>query len=338
MIDVVIEAAIKSLIVIVALLGAFAYLVLIERWIQARIQVRWGPNRVGPLGLFQPIADAIKAIMKEDVIPDQADKVIFVLAPGIALSTSLLAFAVIPLGEPMELFGRTIHLSIANPDIGVLYWLAIAGLGVYGVVLAGWSSGNKYSFLGSLRSTAQLISYELALGLSLIGVILLAGSLNLPQIVSAQGRVWFVLPQFFGWAIFFVASLAETNRLPFDLPEAETELIAGYHLEYSSIKWALFQMAEYINIITINAIGVSLFWGGYQSPFFFLQGSPLWFLGVPSPLWFLGKLGVFIFVFMWIRATLPRLRYDQLMRFGWQFLLPLAILNVVVTSFVLSVM
>jgi len=338
MIEVIIEAAIKSLIVIIVLLGAFAYLVLVERWVQARIQVRWGPNRVGPLGLFQPIADAIKAIMKEDVIPDQADKVIFVLAPGIALSTSLLAFAVIPLGEPVEVLGRTVYLSIANPDIGILYWLAIAGLGVYGVVLAGWSSGNKYALLGSLRSTAQLISYELALGLSIIGVILLVGSLSLPQIVAAQGRVWFVLPQFFGWVIFFVASLAETNRLPFDLPEAETELIAGYHLEYSSIKWALFQMAEYINIITINAIGVCLFWGGYQSPLFFLQGSPLWLLGVPSPLWFLGKLGAFIFVFMWIRATLPRLRYDQLMRFGWQLLLPLAILNVVVTSFTLAFM
>jgi len=323
-ISLIVITVIKSLIMIIALLTAFAYLTYIERKLVGRIQVRYGPNRVGPFGILQPIADGIKLIMKEDIIPERADKVVYVIAPAISVVTALCAFAAIPIGPPFELLGYTIVPAIADVNISLLYTLAILSLGIYGIVLGGWSSGNKYSFLGALRSSAQLISYELALGLSIMGVLLLAGTLNLREIVEKQHSIWFVALQPLGFLVFFVCMFAETNRAPFDLPEAETELVAGYHTEYSSIKYALFYMAEYINMVTVSSLAATLFWGGYQGPF------------LPGVLWWIIKVGVFLFIFMWVRATLPRFRYDQLMRFGWKVLLPIALLNTVATALIVA--
>lgn len=311
---------IKIVIVIVSLLTAFAYLTYVERKVQARIQVRVGPDRTGPWGLLQPIADAIKMIMKEEIIPEKADKVLFVAAPAVSVVMALCAFAAIPVGPPIHIFGRTIEMAVANINVGLLYTLAILSLNVYGIVLGGWSSGNKYSFLGGMRSSAQLISYEVAMGMAIIGVVLLGGTLNMKELVEAQASVPFALLQPLGFLIFFVCMFADTNRAPFDLPEAETELVAGYHTEYSSIKYALFYMAEYINMVTMSALAVILFWGGWNGPF------------LPGVVWFAIKLAIFIWLFMWIRATLPRVRYDQLMKLGWKVLLPLGIINVLLTA------
>ncbi len=323
----IIEALVKSIIVVVALLTAFAYLTLMERLVVARIQVRVGPNRVGPRGLLQPIADAVKMIMKEDFVPAQADKIVYTIAPGIAVGTALLTWAVIPLNPSITIAGYTINFTIADVNIAVLYLLAMSSLGVYGIVLGGWSANNKYSLLGGLRSTAQMVSYEISLGLALVGVLMISGTLNLTQIVQQQSTLWYVFVQPLGFVIYFICATAETNRIPFDLPEAETELVAGYGTEYSSLKFALFYMAEYINIVTVSAIAATLFWGGYQGPFGILPGVH----------WLLLKILVFIFIFMWMRGTLPRFRYDQLMRFGWKVLLPLALANIFVTAVVMVV-
>lgn len=320
--DTILVAAVQSLIWIVALLTIFAYVQYVERRVIARIQVRIGPNRTGPLGLLQPVADAIKAIFKEELIPAQADKVIFVIAPGLSVALALIAFAVIPLGPDVNLAGWTFHLYIADVNVSLLFLLAIASLSVYGIVLAGWSSGNKYALMGGLRSAAQMVSYEVALGLALVGVLMLSGTLSLQQTVQQQSGLWFVFLQPIGFVTYFIAAMAETNRLPFDLPEAETELVAGYYTEYSSIKFAFFFMAEYINIITVCAVTTALFLGGWQGPFGLF----------PGPWWFLLKVAVLIFIFMWVRGTFPRMRYDQLMNLGWKVLFPLALLNIAITA------
>ncbi|OGO36365.1 MAG: NADH-quinone oxidoreductase subunit H, partial [Chloroflexi bacterium RBG_16_56_8] len=275
----IIEALVKSIVVIIALLTAFAYLTLMERLVVAKIQSRVGPNRVGrvgPIAVLQPIADALKMIMKEDFVPAQADKLVYTIAPGIAVATALLTWAVIPLSPAITVAGYTINFIIADVNVAMLYVLAIGSLGVYGIVLGGWSSNNKYSLLGGLRSTAQMISYEISLGLALVGVLMISGTLSLSQIVQQQGMIWNVVWQPLGFIIYIICAIAETNRLPFDLPEAETELVAGYQTEYSSLKFALFYMAEYINIISVSAIAATLFWGGYQGPFGLFPG--VWWL------------------------------------------------------------
>jgi NADH-quinone oxidoreductase subunit H len=314
---------VKALILIVVLLTIFAYTQFVERRVIARIQVRIGPNRTGPLGLLQPLADALKAIFKEELIPAGADRFVFVLAPILSVTVALIAFAVIPVGPPIQLFGRTITFELADINIAVLYLLAVGSLSVYGIVLAGWSSNNKYALLGSLRSAAQLVSYEISLGLALVGVLMLTGSLNLSQIIDYQAHNgWNVLYQPLGFVLYFIAAMAEVNRLPFDLPEAETELVAGYYTEYSSIKMAFFFMAEYINIITVSSIATTLFLGGYLGPFNLANG--VW--------WFAFKVAILVFIFMWVRGTFPRLRYDQLMNLGWKVLFPLALVNILITA------
>ncbi len=321
----IIEALIKTIIVIVVLLGGFAYLTLLERYVVAKIQARIGPNRVGAIGgiaVLQPIADAIKMIFKEDIWPSQADKIIYTIAPGIAVATALIAWAVIPLHPSAEIFGYHIDFYIADVNVALLFILAMGSLGVYGIVLGGWGSNNKYSMFGALRSTAQMISYEVSLGLALVGVLMINGSLSLVDIVNKQATIWNVVWQPLGFIIYLVAATAEINRLPFDLPEAETELVAGYQTEYSSLKFALFYMAEYINMTTVCAIAATMFLGGYQGPFGLFPG--VW--------WLVIKVLFFIFVLMWVRGTLPRFRYDQLMRFGWQVLFPLALANIFITA------
>jgi NADH-quinone oxidoreductase subunit H len=294
------------------------------------MQNRFGPNRVGPGGLLQPIADGVKLVFKEQITPKNAKKSVYFLAPMISLTVALCAFAVIPVGpNSLNIFGTKPWLADLN--IGLLYILAVSSLGVYGITLGGWSSGNKYSLMGAIRSSAQIISYELSLGISLLGVIMLAGSLNMNQIVEAQGKsIWFFIPQIVGFGVYIVAAVAEVNRAPFDLPEAEQELVAGYHTEYSGMQFAMFFAAEYINMITVSSIATTLFLGGWRPPF---DIGPLEL----GPIWFLLKVVLFLFGFVWLRATLPRLRYDRLMRFGWQILLPVAILNLVVTSIVVAV-
>ncbi|MFQ6058076.1 MAG: NADH-quinone oxidoreductase subunit NuoH [Anaerolineae bacterium] len=311
---------VKSIVIVGFLLTGFAYMTWLERKVVAHIQSRIGPNRAGPFGLLQPLADGLKLIFKEDIIPAQADKVIYFLAPAMSLVPALMAFAVVPLGPRVTILGRPLDLYLADVNIALLYVLAVSSLGVYGIVLAGWSSNNKYSLLGGLRSSAQMISYELALGLSIVGVLMLTGSFSLTSIVNAQSRVPFVVLQPLGFVIYAICAIAEVNRAPFDLPEAEQELIAGYHIEYSGLKFALFFMAEYINMITVSAIAVTLFWGGWRGPF------------LPPPLWFLIKVFMALFCFVWIRATFPRLRYDRLMALGWKVLLPLALINIMVTA------
>ncbi len=311
---------VKSLILVIFLLTAFAYLTYGERKVLARFQFRPGPNRVGPFGLLQPLADGIKMALKEEIIPAEADRYVYLLAPLISLVVALLAFGAIPWGPPAHLFGRSIPLQIFNPNVGVLYIFAISSLGVYGLVLGGWSSQNKYSLLGGLRSSAQVISYELAMGLSVAGVLILAGSASLTHIIRAQDHYWFVFPELIGFLIYVITAIAETNRAPFDLPEAEQELVAGYHTEYTGMKFAMFAMAEYINMITVSGLAATLFLGGWHGPW------------LPPFLWFLIKVGIFLFIFMWLRATLPRLRYDRLMAFGWKVLLPIAVVNTMATA------
>jgi NADH-quinone oxidoreductase subunit H len=313
---------IKAVIIVNLVLGLFAYLTLLERKLLGRMQLRYGPNRAGPYGLLQPIADLVKLIRKEAFAPSSAIGIPYILAPVISAFTALAAFSVIPFGPGWTVNGWRINGEVANVSIGLLLVFALGSIGIYGFIVGGWASESKFSILGSMRTCAQLVSYEVSLALSVLGVVILGRSLNLPEIVHRQGEVLpFVIPQFVGMVIFFIGGIAETSRAPFDLPEAEQELVAGYHTEYSGMRWGLFQMAEYINLITLSALAVTLFFGGWYGPW-----APL------GPLWFLIKLLLILFVFLWIRATLPRLRYDQLMRFGWKVLLPVATLNAVITA------
>lgn len=324
----IIEWVIKSLVIIFVLLTGFAYETLLERKVVSKMQFRIGPNRAGPFGLLLPLADGIKLIFKEELTPAMADKWVFRVAPIMSMVVALITFAVIPVGPTINLFGREIPLRLADVNIGLMYILAVSSLGVYGIVLGGWSSNNKYALLGGLRSSAQLISYELALGLSLMGVVMLTGSLSLVDIVTAQAGNfwnWNVFLQPLGFLLYFICGLAETNRAPFDLPEAEQELTAGYHTEYSGMKFALFFMAEYINMVNVSAIASTMFLGGWRAPFGFI---PEW----TGPIWFFIKVFIFLCIYIWIRATVPRLRFDQLMNFGWKVLLPLSIANVLVTA------
>ena len=324
----ILEWIIKSLIVVLSLMAGFAYTTLYERKVLARMQVRVGPNRAGPLGILQPVADGIKLIFKEDLIPAEADKFIFVLAPIITVIPALVMTAVVPWGGTINLFGRDFTLQLADLNVGVLWILSVTSISVYGISLAGWSSNNKYAMLGGLRATAQMISYELALGLAYVGPILLAGSMSLGAIVNAQRAVPNVILQPVAFAIYLMASLAEINRAPFDMPEAEQELTAGYHTEYSSMKFALFFMAEYIKMVAISMIGATLFFGGYLGPF--IDRAPI--LG---PIYLFVKTAIWMFLIIWLRATLPRIRYDRLMALGWKVMFPVALANVVVTAIVI---
>lgn len=318
MMDFLFATILKIALVMGLVLLAVAYLTWLERKVIGDIQVRYGPSRVGRFGLLQPIADGIKLMFKEDIVPANADRLIFLLAPVISIIPALIVFAVIPFGP---------SFVITDVNVGLLYVFAVTSLGVYGIVLAGWGSNSKYALLGGLRSSAQMVSYELSLGLSVIGVVMMAGSLSLVDIVEAQKGSWYgilprwnVIPQFLGFVIFLVSSTAELNRAPFDLPEAETELVAGFHTEYSSMKFAMFFMAEYANMIAASAMATTLFLGGWRGPL------------LPPVIWFLLKVFCFLFLFVWLRATLPRFRYDQLMGFGWKVLLPLALVNVMLTA------
>jgi NADH-quinone oxidoreductase subunit H len=320
-----IEWTLKSLILLLVLLGGFAYLTLYERKALARIQVRIGPNRAGPWGILQPVADGIKLIFKEEFTPASADKLLFFLAPLITVVPALVIAAVVPWGPPVEIFGRRVTLQVADLNVGVLYVMAIASISVYGIVLAGWASNNKYAMLGGIRSSAQMISYELALGLAFVTAILLADSMQLSEIVAAQRNVWFVVLQPVGAAIFLIATLAEVNRAPFDMPEAEQELTAGYHTEYSGMKFALFFMAEYDKMIVVSALAASLFFGGYWGPG--VERFP--WLG---PVYMAIKVIILLFGMIWVRATLPRIRYDRLMSLGWKVLFPLALAVAFITA------
>jgi NADH-quinone oxidoreductase subunit H len=324
----IIEWIVKSAVLIIVLLTGFAYTTLYERKALARIQVRIGPNRAGPAGFFQPVADGLKLIFKEELIPEKADKLTFLLAPILTAVPAFIILAVVPWGTTINLFGRSISLAITDLNVGVLYIMSVASISVYGIVLAGWSSNNKYSMLGGLRSSAQMISYELALGLAFIGPILIAGSMSLMQIVQAQKSMWFIVYQPLAFLIYLIAALAEVNRAPFDMPEAEQELTAGYHTEYSGMKFALFYMGEYIKMIAVSAIAATLFLGGFRGPF--VDQVPI--LG---PLYLLIKIAILLFGMIWVRATLPRIRYDRLMAFGWKIMLPAALLNVFLTAVVL---
>jgi NADH-quinone oxidoreductase subunit H len=324
---------IKIVLVLLVILTVVANLVYVERKVSAAIQNRIGPNRVGPWGLLQSPADVLKLFIKEDIVPTRANPFIHSLAPVISISVALVTFAVVPFGDSIHLFGYDIKLMIADVNIGILYILALTSLGVYGVTLSGWSSNNKYSLLGGLRSAAQLISYELSMGLSIIGVIMIAGSLELDRIVAVQdGFAWNALLTPIGFITFVVSSFAETNRLPFDLPEAEPELVGGYHTEYSGMKFGTFFLAEYANMITSSALIVTLFLGGWQLPLVsFLGLSPL-IAALVQVFTFIVKVALVLFFFIWIRWTLPRFRYDQLMNLGWKVMLPLALLNVMITG------
>ncbi|HYM32958.1 MAG TPA: NADH-quinone oxidoreductase subunit NuoH [Candidatus Cybelea sp.] len=309
---------IEILLVVVPLLLAVAFLTLAERKVMAAMQLRRGPNVVGPFGLLQPFADGLKMFVKETIIPSGANKVVFVIAPMLTFILSLVAWSVIPFDDGMVL---------ANINVGILYLFAISSLGVYGIVMAGWASNSRYAFLGALRSAAQMVSYEVAMGFVIITVLLCAGSLNLSDIVKAQQHVWFFLPLFPMFVIFFVSALAETNRHPFDLPEAEAELVGGYQVEYSAMTFALFMLGEYANMIVMSASTTVLFLGGWLPPF---HVAP--FTWIPGPLWLIGKICVLLFVFIWVRATLPRYRYDQLMRLGWKVFLPFSLAWLVLTA------
>jgi len=325
-----IEWIIKALILIVALLTGFAYLTYMERKFLARFQNRYGPNRAGPRGLLQPVADGLKLIFKEELIPAQADKLVFIIAPIMTAVPAWIILAVLPLGS-ITLFGHTYDLSLAGDlNIGILYITAVTSISVYGIVLAGWSSNNKYAMLGGIRSSAQMISYELALGLAFVGPIMMAGSLSLAQVVETQARLgWFVLYQPIGFLVFLIASLAEINRPPFDMPEAEQELTAGYHVEYSGMKFALFMLTEYTKMIVVSAIAATLFLGGFHFPFI----TDRWpWLG---PVVLFVKVFVLLYGIIWVRATLPRVRYDQLMQLGWKIMLPLALFSVLLTAVIM---
>jgi len=326
-------------VVFVVVLFVVAYTVLAERRILGFIQGRLGPNRVGYGGALQPFADLLKFILKEDIVPDKSTRFIYFLAPVITTIAAMMTMIVYPFGPDTTIpfINKTIPLVVARFDVGLLYVLGITSIGVYGIALAGWSSNNKYSLMGGLRSSAQMISYELALGMSLIGVLLLSGTLDLGAIVGLQSRwhgsSWFILAQPLGFIIYLIAAIAETNRVPFDLPEAETELVAGFHTEYSAMKFALFFLAEYINMFTVSMLATTLFLGGWNVPLAdYVFGRGTFLFGLVSVIGFLAKVIFFLFIYIWLRATLPRFRFDQLMSFGWKFLLPVAILNILLTA------
>jgi NADH-quinone oxidoreductase subunit H len=315
-------ALIEALIVINLLMVAFAYATWLERKVLGRMQLRYGPNRAGPKGLLQPIADLVKLIRKEAFAPVAAIDTLYIAAPALATFTALAAFSVIPFGEGWTIDGYYVQGVVADVGIALVLVFALGSLGIYGFIVGGWASESKYSLLGSMRTCAQMVSYEVSLALSVLGVVIMTHTLQLTRIVDYQiAHVWLAAPQLVGLACFFIAGIAETNRPPFDLPEADTELVAGYHTEYSGMRYGLFAQAEYVNMITLSALAVTLFFGGWEGPY-----APL------GPLWFVLKLAVALFLFMWLRATLPRLRYDQLMRFGWKVLLPVATINAVVTA------
>jgi len=315
-------SAAKAFVIVNLVLFMFAYMTWVERKLIGRMQLRYGPNRAGPFGLLQPIADLVKLIRKESFFPATAVELLYFSAPGLSAATALAAFAVIPFGQGWHVWRYDITGEIINVPISLILIFALGSLGIYGFIVGGWASDSKYALLGSMRTCAQLVSYEVALALSVLGVVLMTGSLSLVDIVERQqDTIWFAVPQFFGLLVFFAAGTAETNRPPFDLPEADTELVAGYHTEYSGMRFGLFSMAEYVNMITLSGLCVTLFFGGWLGPW-----SPL------GPLWFLLKVLLLIGLFIWLRATLPRLRYDQLMAFGWKVLLPVATLNALVTA------
>jgi NADH-quinone oxidoreductase subunit H len=314
---------IKAAVIINVILLMFAYLTWVERKVIGRMQRRYGPNRAGPFGLLQPIADLVKLIRKESFVPTAGIDVLYIGAPVLSAFTALAAFAVIPFGPGWELLDYQINGYVANVSISLILMFALGSVGIYGFIVGGWASESKYSLLGAMRTCAQLVSYEVSLALSVLGIVIMAQSLSLVDIVSAQADDWwYVVPQAVGFVVFLIAGTAETNRAPFDLPEAETELVAGYHTEYSGMRWGLFQMAEYVNLITLSALATTLFLGGWHGPW------DDWF----GPVWFLLKVALMIFLFIWLRTTVPRLRYDQLMRFGWKVLLPVATANAVVTA------
>jgi NADH-quinone oxidoreductase subunit H len=331
----VLGALIKSVIVIVVLLTIFAYMTLIERRVLARFQRRVGPNRAGPFGLLQPLADGLKMAFKEQIIPTRARRLVFLIAPGISVFIALSAFAVVPLGAKDTfgdaIWGQAFAPYIADINVGVLYILAISSLAVYGIVLGGWSSGNHYSLLGALRSAAQMVSYEVSIAITLAGVLMFSQTLSMVGIVQSQvsNGIWFILVQPLGFLLYGIAATAEVNRAPFDLPEAEQELVAGYLTEFSGLRWSLYQMAEYINMIIVSSIAATLYFGGWT------LGGASGILGAPI-VWYVIKVAIFLFIFMWMRATLPRIRYDQLMKLGWQVLLPLSVLNLLATGTVIA--
>jgi NADH-quinone oxidoreductase subunit H len=331
--ETIIVPLLKIVVLLAGVLTAVAYIVLLERKVQAWVQVRLGPMRVGPHGLLQPVADVFKLLIKEDITPARVDRGVYTLAPIIVLVTAFLLFAVIPFGPEVEIFGRTVALYITDLNVGLLYIVSVASLGIYGTILGGWASNSKYPLLSSLRASAQLVSYEVAVTLTLVSMILMAGSLSMVSIVEAQRDqgLWYAFIQPVAFFIFFVGALAETNRAPFDMPEAEQELTGGFHTEYSGMRFALFFLAEYANIIVVAAVATTVFLGGWLRPFPNVEA--LAFLGlVPSWMWFLLKTFFFLYVFLWVRATLPRYRYDQLMRLGWKVLIPLALANIFVTA------
>ena len=317
-----IVGSVKAVVIAVAIMSVVPIVVWLERRLMGRFQVRLGPNRVGPLGLGQPLADTVKLLFKESIIQSSADKFLFHLAPAIVVFTAIVGFAVIPFGAPFEVFGQSIEMWGANVNSGILFVFAISGMGIYGMVLAGLASNNKYSLMGGLRSSAQMISYELTLGLSALSIIVLTGSLNLVDMVKAQETIPFILVQPLAFLLFYIAGVAETNRAPFDLPEAEQELVAGFHTEYTGMKFAMFFMGEYINMVTMSALVTLLFLGGWNA-----YGLPVWPIVA-----FALKVGFLLCVFIWLRSTFPRIRYDRLMTFGWKVLLPLCILNLLITS------
>jgi len=331
---------IKIAVVLVILLTTIAYLSWLERKVVAHIQARWGPYLVGPHGLLQPLADGVKFLFKEDIVPLEADRVVYWLAPFIGFTLAFLSIAVIPFGEGFTFRGHTITFQITDLNVGLLFIFAVTSLGVYSIALAGWSSNSKYPLFGGLRSSAQMISYELALGLAVVGVLMISGTLSLRGIVDGQAGFWHVrgintylphwnvLVQPVGFLVYFIAAVAETNRIPFDLPEGETELVGGFHTEYSSFKFAMFFMAEYANMVTVSCLATLLFFGGWHGPVF----GPAVLRALLPVFWFCLKVFCFLFFYIWMRGTLPRFRYDQLMAFGWKFLLPLGLLNVLATS------
>ena len=321
----------KGGLIVLFLATAFAYLTLAERKISARIQLRYGPNRVGPFGLLQPAADGVKLFFKENTAPSGRDRILFLVGPSLAAGSALLAFAVIPLGVNNWL-GYEFHWDITHLNVGLLFILGVTSLGVYSLFLGGFAANSKYSLLGGLRSSAQLISYEMAVSFALIGVVILAGSLDLEKIVGAQRGLWFIVLQPLAFVLYFIAAFAETNRAPFDLPEAETELVAGYHTEYSSMRFGLYFLGEYVNMVIVCSIATTLFLGGWLPIF---PWHP--FDWIPGPLWFLAKVTVLLLFMMWVRWTFPRLRYDRLMNFGWKVLLPLGLFNILVTGAVVAV-
>jgi NADH-quinone oxidoreductase subunit H len=334
-IDQVVVPLVKILVVLNATLVAVTYMVLLERKVIAWAQSRLGPMRVGPYGVLQPVADALKLMLKEDITPVMADKWVFTVAPIISMVPALIVYAVIPFGPQVNIFGHAVTLYVTDVNVGLLYIVSVASVGVYGIILAGYASNSKFPLLASLRASAQLISYEVAVTLTLVSVILMAGTLSMVSIVRAQesSGLWYVFAQPLAFGIFIIGSLAETNRAPFDMPEAEQELTGGFHTEYSGMRFALFFLAEYANMIVVSSVATTLFLGGWLRPF--PNVAALAFLGfVPAWMWFLIKSFLFLYFFVWIRATLPRYRYDQLMRLGWKVLIPLAIVNLLATAVV----